>query len=86
MMEQGPVLVISFNAQQTMVVRNAKGDVVEGDPVSLFLSTSRGHTSVLLFVLQLKFIIKICHFILLKFQILCKCIPYFKSDINYSYF
>ena len=33
-MEQGPVLVISFNAQQTMVVRNAKGDVVEGDPVS----------------------------------------------------
>ncbi|XP_053405521.1 mitochondrial import inner membrane translocase subunit TIM44-like [Mercenaria mercenaria] len=31
MMEQGPVLVISFNAQQTMVVRNAKGEVVEGD-------------------------------------------------------
>ncbi|KAL3866842.1 hypothetical protein ACJMK2_044103 [Sinanodonta woodiana] len=32
MMEQGPVLVISFSAQQIMVVRNVKGDVVEGDP------------------------------------------------------
>ncbi|KAI8481346.1 PREDICTED: mitochondrial import inner membrane translocase subunit TIM44-like [Branchiostoma belcheri] len=31
-MEQGPVLVISFTAQQIMVVRNAKGDVTEGDP------------------------------------------------------
>ena len=34
-MEQGPVLVINFNAQQIMVVRDAKGKVVEGDPVSL---------------------------------------------------
>ena len=33
-MEQGPVLVINFTAQQIMVVRNAKGEVVEGDPVS----------------------------------------------------
>ncbi|XP_012934643.1 mitochondrial import inner membrane translocase subunit TIM44 isoform X2 [Aplysia californica] len=31
-MEQGPVLVISFNAQQILVVRDAKGSVVEGDP------------------------------------------------------
>ncbi|GFR94484.1 mitochondrial import inner membrane translocase subunit TIM44 [Elysia marginata] len=31
-MEQGPVLVINFNAQQIMVVRDAKGKVVEGDP------------------------------------------------------
>jgi len=31
-MEQGPVLVINFTAQQIMVVRNAKGEVVEGDP------------------------------------------------------
>ena len=31
-MEQGPVLVITFNAQQINVVRNSKGDVVEGDP------------------------------------------------------
>lgn len=34
MMEQGPVLVITFVAQQIMTVRNAKGEVVEGDPVS----------------------------------------------------
>jgi len=32
MMDQGPVLVISFNAQQIMVVRNSQGSVVEGDP------------------------------------------------------
>ncbi|EEC18677.1 mitochondrial import inner membrane translocase, subunit TIM44, putative [Ixodes scapularis] len=31
-MEQGPVLIITFQSQQIMVVRNAKGDVVEGDP------------------------------------------------------
>ena len=33
-MEQGPVLVISFNAQQIMVAYDSKGKVVEGDPVS----------------------------------------------------
>ncbi|XP_030640089.1 mitochondrial import inner membrane translocase subunit TIM44 [Chanos chanos] len=32
MMEQGPVLIITFQAQLVMVIRNAKGDVVEGDP------------------------------------------------------
>ncbi|XP_071795156.1 mitochondrial import inner membrane translocase subunit TIM44-like [Asterias amurensis] len=32
MMDQGPVLVISFTAQQIMVVRNAKHELVEGDP------------------------------------------------------
>ena len=37
-MEQGPVLVINFNAQQIMVVRDAKGKVVEGDPVSSHIS------------------------------------------------
>ncbi|KAK7012044.1 mitochondrial import inner membrane translocase subunit TIM44 [Biomphalaria glabrata] len=31
-MEQGPVLVINFNAQQIMVVRDSKGKVIEGDP------------------------------------------------------
>ncbi|KAK7115763.1 mitochondrial import inner membrane translocase subunit TIM44-like [Littorina saxatilis] len=31
MMEQGPVLVISFHAQQIMCVRDSKGNVVEGD-------------------------------------------------------
>ena len=34
MMEQGPVLVISFNSQQILAVRNAKGEVIEGDTVS----------------------------------------------------
>ncbi|KAL8610761.1 hypothetical protein ACOMHN_016744 [Nucella lapillus] len=31
MMEQGPVLVISFHAQQIMAVRDSKGSIVEGD-------------------------------------------------------
>ena len=30
--EQGPILVISFRSQQIMALRNAKGDIVEGDP------------------------------------------------------
>lgn len=34
MMDQGPVLIITFQAQLVMVIRNTKGDVVEGDPVS----------------------------------------------------
>ena len=32
MMEQGPVLVITFNSQQIQCVRDSKGTVVEGDP------------------------------------------------------
>lgn len=31
-MEQGPVLIITFQTQQIMCVRNAKAEVVEGDP------------------------------------------------------
>eukprot|EP00079_Xenopus_tropicalis_P020544 XP_012811621.1 PREDICTED: mitochondrial import inner membrane translocase subunit TIM44 isoform X1 [Xenopus tropicalis] len=31
MMEQGPVLIITFQAQLVMVITNQKGDVVEGD-------------------------------------------------------
>ncbi|XP_072383131.1 mitochondrial import inner membrane translocase subunit TIM44 [Diabrotica undecimpunctata] len=31
-MEQGPVLIISFTSQQVMAVRDASGGVVEGDP------------------------------------------------------
>lgn len=34
MMEQGPVLVIMFQSQQIIVVKDQKGNVVEGDPVS----------------------------------------------------
>lgn len=34
MMEQGPVLIVTFQAQLVMVVRNPRGEVVEGDPVS----------------------------------------------------
>lgn len=33
-MEQGPVLIITFQAQLVMVICNTKGEVVEGDPVS----------------------------------------------------
>ena len=32
MMDQGPVLVITFSSQQILCVRNTKGEVVEGDP------------------------------------------------------
>lgn len=32
MMEQGPVLVISFQTQQIMCIRDANDNVVEGDP------------------------------------------------------
>lgn len=32
MMDQGPVLVISFQTQQIMCLRDAKGAVIEGDP------------------------------------------------------
>ncbi|KAK2822225.1 hypothetical protein Q5P01_022290 [Channa striata] len=31
-MDQGPVLIITFQAQVVMVIRSPKGDVVEGDP------------------------------------------------------
>ncbi|XP_034737838.1 mitochondrial import inner membrane translocase subunit TIM44 [Etheostoma cragini] len=32
MMDQGPVLIITFQAQLVMVIRNTKGELVEGDP------------------------------------------------------
>ncbi|NXS91007.1 TIM44 translocase, partial [Jacana jacana] len=32
MMEQGPVLIITFQAQVVMVIKNQKGELVEGDP------------------------------------------------------
>jgi import inner membrane translocase subunit TIM44 len=32
MMDQGPVLIITFTAQQIMCVTDSKGKVVEGDP------------------------------------------------------
>lgn len=32
MMDQGPVLIITFTAQQIMCVRDTAGKVVEGDP------------------------------------------------------
>lgn len=33
MMEQGPVMIITFRAYMVNVVRNLEGKVVEGDPV-----------------------------------------------------
>jgi len=38
MMEQGPVLVVSFTAQQINVVHDVNGKVVEGDPVCMSCS------------------------------------------------
>lgn len=32
LMDQGPVLIITFQAQVVMVIRSPKGDLVEGDP------------------------------------------------------
>ena len=32
-MEQGPVIVLSFTAQQIVAIRDSSGKVVEGDPV-----------------------------------------------------
>ena len=40
-MEQGPVLVINFHAQQIMAVKDSKGLVVEGDEVRLSPHRSR---------------------------------------------
>lgn len=37
MMEQGPVLIITFQAFMINVVKNADGKVVQGDPVSFSL-------------------------------------------------
>lgn len=34
MMDQGPVLIVTFQAQLVMVIKNPKGEVVEGNPVS----------------------------------------------------
>lgn len=39
MMDQGPVLIITFQAQVVMVIRGPKGDIVEGDPVSQLMIT-----------------------------------------------
>ena len=35
-MDQGPVLIVTFQSQQVIYVQNSKGDVVEGDAVSIW--------------------------------------------------
>ena len=42
-MDQGPVLIITFQAQVVMVIRSSKGEVVEGDPVSSIEMTTQQH-------------------------------------------
>ena len=41
MMEQGPVLIITFQAQMVMVIKNPKGELVESDldkvPLMLYM-------------------------------------------------
>ncbi|XP_038571781.1 mitochondrial import inner membrane translocase subunit TIM44 isoform X2 [Micropterus salmoides] len=39
-MDQGPVLIITFQAQLVMVIQNTKGEVVEGDPLNPNVWTS----------------------------------------------
>ena len=44
-LEQGPVLILTFSAQQLMMVRNAKGEIVEGGEVSPSKLLCMSHTS-----------------------------------------
>lgn len=41
MMEQGPVLVISFNSQQVMCVKDKQGNVMEGSEDKVRLVTAK---------------------------------------------
>ena len=34
-MEQGPVLIMTFVAQQTMVVKDTRGNIIEGSEVNI---------------------------------------------------
>ena len=43
-MEQGPVLVLTFMVQQIMILRDAVGNVVEGGEVSTFCAELHGTT------------------------------------------
>jgi mitochondrial import inner membrane translocase subunit TIM44 len=52
MMEQGPVLVITFNSQQILCVRDRTGKVIEGSPDKVPLLY---RNSVLLFSFQVVF-------------------------------
>lgn len=40
MLEQGPVLILTFQAYMVHVVKNMEGKVVEGDPVNYFFIPS----------------------------------------------
>lgn len=39
-MDQGPVLILTFQAQQVTMVKDTKGKIVEGGVVCFFLSFS----------------------------------------------
>ena len=41
MMEQGPVLVISFNSQQVMCVKDKQGNVMEGSEDKVRVVTAK---------------------------------------------
>jgi hypothetical protein len=43
-MEVGPVLVVTFQAQQIAYIADATGKVVEGDPVSHFFLSHRSYS------------------------------------------
>ena len=52
-LEQGPVLILTFAAQQLMMVRNTKGEIVEGGEVSctdvshyIYILCTTTHTSI----------------------------------------
>ncbi|KAG8174415.1 hypothetical protein JTE90_027681 [Oedothorax gibbosus] len=50
MMEQGPVLVLTFQSQQILVVRDAKGNVVEGDPEKQYRAVAIKYSILITFV------------------------------------
>ena len=45
-LEQGPVLILTFSAQQLMIVRDAKGEIVEGGEVSPASHCARNRSTV----------------------------------------
>ncbi|MGH0185749.1 UNVERIFIED_CONTAM: hypothetical protein FKN15_019287 [Acipenser sinensis] len=58
MMEQGPVLIITFQAQLVMVIRGPKGEVVEGDPLALGKMMEQGPVLIITFQAQLVMVIR----------------------------
>lgn len=75
-MDQGPVLIITFQAQLVMVIRNTKGEVVEGDPVSNAYVKNRTNTSKTFFNItkcsKYELFVSICNYYLFLYVMLLR--------------